>query len=182
MSSCITNINPLYNSYFRLIFGRGTNQMELLCQRANLPGIAVPDQPQPTRYGTTIPVPNMTANFDPLSVEFIVDSDLSNWKSIYSWIRNITNIQNDTSHNLQYQDWHYSANLYLYDPTSNCEILRTTFHYIIPVKLNGLNFQADSSDVVIQKATCTFKYSYFDMWSGEDDAVPSNLHPNATTI
>lgn len=182
MSLCSSNVNPLYNSYFRLVFGRGTNQMELLCQRANLPGLTVPDQPQPTRLGVTIPVPNMTVNFDPLNIEFIVDSDLTNWKSIYSWIRNITNIQDDTSHNLPYQSWHHSANLFLYEPTSNCEILRATFHYIIPIKLNGLNFQADSTDSIIQKATCLFKYSYFDMWVGNEDAIPSNLHPTEDII
>ncbi len=175
MSICSSNINPLYNSYFRLIFGRGTKQMELMCQRANLPGIAVPDQNQPTVLGVNIPVPTMSANFELLNVEFIVDSDLTNWKNLYSWIRNITNIQNDIDHNLMYQDWHHSANLYLFDPSNNCSILQTTFHYIIPVKLNGLVFQADSSDAVIQKATCSFKYSYYDMWIDGEDAVPSNL-------
>jgi hypothetical protein len=74
----------MYNSYFRLVFGRGTKQMELMCQRANLPGISVPDQPQPTTLGTTIPVPTMVANFETLNVEFIVDSDLTNWMSLYS--------------------------------------------------------------------------------------------------
>jgi hypothetical protein len=70
----------------------------------------------------------------------------------------------------------------LYEPTSNCEILRATFHYIIPIKLNGLNFQADSTDSIIQKATCLFKYSYFDMWVGNEDAIPSNLHPTEDII
>jgi len=175
MSLCSSNTNPLYNSYFRLIFGRGTKQMELMCQRANLPGIGIPDQPQPTTLGTTIPVPTMVANFETLNVEFIVDSDMTNWKSLYSWIRNLTNITNDVDHNLEYQSWHHEANLFLYDPTSNCEILRAKFNYIIPVKLNGLVFQADSADAIIQKANCTFKYSYYDLWLGGGDAVPSNL-------
>jgi hypothetical protein len=66
--------------------------------------------------------------------------------------------------------------LFLYDPATNCEILRAKFNYIIPIKLNGLNFQADSSDAIIQKTTCTFKYSYFDLWTGnQEDPVPSNL-------
>ena len=174
----------MYNSYFRLIFGRGTKQMELMCQRANLPGIGISDQPQPTTLGITIPVPTLSANFELLQTEFIVDSDLTNWKNLYSWIRNITNIQNDTDHNLLYQDWHHSANLYLFDPSNNCEILQATFHYIIPVKLNGLMFQSDSADAVIQKATCSFKYSYYDLWqvgpNGQlEDAVPSDLSDNA---
>ena len=89
--------------------------MELMCQRANLPGISVPDQNQPTVLGVTVPVPTMSANFELLNVEFIVDSDLTNWKNLYSWIRNITNITNDVDHNLLYQDWHHSANLGIED-------------------------------------------------------------------
>jgi hypothetical protein len=178
MSICSSNINPLYNSYFQLFFGRGTSQMELMCQRVNLPGIALPDQPQPTILSTTIPVPTMVTTFEPLNVEFIVDSDLTNWKSIYSWIRNFTNIYNDTDHNSPYQDWHHEANLFLFDPATNCQILKVVFHYIVPVKLSSITFQADSADAIIQKATCTFKYSYFDLKNGANgDAVPGNLKP-----
>lgn len=183
MSICTTNTNPLYNSYFQLIFGRGTNQMELLCQRVNLPGISVPDQPQPTIYSTQIPVPTMVTNFEPLAVEFIVDSEMSNWISIYSWIRNMSNIGNDTQHSLRYKDWHHEANLFIIDPASGCELLHATFRYIIPIKLNGINFQSDSSDVIIQKCTCSFKYSYFELYNRyNEDIVPSNLKPNTRII
>lgn len=175
MSLCSTNINPLYNSYFRLVFGRGTNQMELMCQKANLPGISVPDQPQPTVLGITIPIPTLAAVFDPLMVEFVIDSDLRNWRNLYSWIRNITNIKDDINHNLPYQSWHHTANLFVYDPTNNCQVLKTTFNYIIPVKLSGIAFQADSADAIIQKATCTFKYSFYEMTLGGSDAIPSKL-------
>ena len=93
--NCAGNINPLYNSYFSLLFNRGTSQFELLCQRVNLPGISVPSLVQPTTLGTTIPVPSMVAAFADLSVEFIVDENMTNWKSLYSWIRNISNIKDD---------------------------------------------------------------------------------------
>jgi hypothetical protein len=182
MAVCSTNTNPLYNSYFRLVFGRGTSQMELMCQKVNLPGISIPDQPQPTRLGTTIPVPNMVANFEPLSVEFVVDSELTNWISLYSWIRNITNISNDDQNNITYQEWHYSANLFLYDPATNCEILRAKFNYIIPIKLGGIFFQSDSADVLVQKCQCSFKYSYFELLRGNRDIVPNVLYPGSTGI
>jgi hypothetical protein len=183
MSLCVANTNPLYNSYFQLIFGRGTNQMELMCQKVNLPGIAIPDQPQPTRLSTQIPIPTMVTNFELLSVEFVVDSELSNWLSLYSWIRNFSNIENDVEHSLQYQDWHHQANLYIFDSATRCEILHATFHYIIPIKLSGMNFQADSADVLLQKATCSFKYSFYNLKNRfNEDAVPSNLHPSGIIL
>ena len=94
MTVCKNNINPLYNNYFRLTFSRGTSQFELMCQRVTLPGLSIGETKQPTTLGTTIPIPTLAANFEPLKVDFIVDNDLTNWKSIYSWMRNISNIDN----------------------------------------------------------------------------------------
>lgn len=137
--------------------------------KVNLPGITIPDQPQPTIFGTTIPIPTMVAQFDPLSIEFLVDDDLTNWKSIYSWMRNITNIQDSTQHNIDYQDWHYDAKLILpsnivnYDGGCNSPVLTVEFANVIPTKLSGLIFQSDVSDAQHVKASCSFKYSYYTM-------------------
>ena len=68
-SVCSDNINVLYNNQFKLIFGRGTNQMELMCQRANIPGIKINEQNQPTTLGTTVPIPTMGINFESLNIE-----------------------------------------------------------------------------------------------------------------
>jgi len=135
-----------------------------MCQRANLPGISVPDLVQPTTLGTTIPVPSMVAGFEPLAVEFIVDDNMTNWNSIYSWIRNITNIENDTEYNIDYQTWHITATLNIYRGSfgiSNSSPITITFTNIVPIYLSGLNFQSDNSDAIIQKANCKFKYSYY---------------------
>jgi hypothetical protein len=161
--SCIPNINPLYNSYFTLVFGRGTQQFELNCQKANLPGCTIPDTNQPTIFGTTIPVPTMQFNYETLNVEFIVDSELENWKSLYSWMRNMANISTDDTNNLAYQDWHHEATLSLFDPATGCSSLVVTFRYIVPTNLSGLIFQADSADAIVQKATCRFKFSYYEL-------------------
>jgi hypothetical protein len=175
MTTCSPNLNPLYNSYFRLIFGRGLKQMELLCQKVNVPGISIGEQPQPTTLGTTIPIPTHAIQFAPLTVEFIVDSNLQNWKNLYSWIRNLTNIDTDTDHNLEYQDWHHQANLLIYDGFNETTPTTFKFYHIIPVELGGFSFQSDSSDVIIQKAVCRFKYSHYII---TPDA-PSNLKNTA---
>jgi hypothetical protein len=171
MSTCSPNLNPLYNSYFQLIFGRGTKKMELMCQKVNVPGISIGDQPQPTTLGTTIPIPTLSIQFELLTAEFIVDSDLTNWKSIYSWIRNITNIENDSDHNLLYQDWHHQASLLIFDAGDKCSPTSFRFYNIIPISLSGFMFQSDSSDAILQKATCRFKYSHYNIYPD----APSNL-------
>lgn len=164
MTVCKNNINPLYSNYFKLTFSRGTSQFELMCQRANLPGITIGETKQPTTLGTTIPIPTLSATFEPLRVEFIVDNDLTNWKSIYSWMRNVTNISEDNQYNIDYQSWHIKATLDILDPV-NCNdvLLSFTFNNVIPISLGGINFQTDNSDVNLVKTTASFAYSYYTM-------------------
>ena len=171
MADCTENLNPLYNNYFQLFFGRGTKRMELMCQKVSLPGISIGEQPQPTTLGTTIPVPTLGIQFEPLTVEFIVDSELKNWKSLYSWIRNVTNIKDATSHNLDYEDWHHQATLNLYSATDKCSPTSIYFWHIIPISLTGMLFRSDSADALPQSATCKFKYSHYTI---SPDA-PTNL-------
>jgi hypothetical protein len=171
---CTDNINILYNNQFKLVIGRGTKQMELMCQRASLPGIKINSQTQPTTLGTTIPVPSLSVAHEPLNIEFIVDSNLQNWNSLYSWIRNISNISDDKSYNTDYQNWHHGAVLYVYNPhfkfqtsvgqpSCNNVLFTVNFNHMIPVSLSGLNFQSDSSDIIPQRATCSFTYSYYNI-------------------
>jgi hypothetical protein len=176
MADCTININPLYNNYFSIRFDRGTKQFELMCQKANLPGISSPDITQPTTLGTTVPVPSLVAAFEPLEVSFVVDSNLTNWKSLYSWIRNITNIKDATSNNLDYEDWHVDATMMVYNSPfkpQGCNTPLLTIRYInvVPVSLSGLVFQSDVADGTLQKASCKFNYSYYTI---RPDA-PSNL-------
>jgi hypothetical protein len=165
-NNCQSNINNLYGNYFSFVIDRGTDKLELMIQKANLPGLSVPEQPQPTIFGTTIPVPTTSVQFEQLTVEFLVDSDLSNWKSIYSWIRDITNIQDAESYNLAYKYWHHTASLILH-PTLNCDtpnpVLTVKFLNIVPVRLTGLVFQADVADAPVLKSTCIFKYSHYEL-------------------
>ena len=46
-----------------------------------------------------------------------------------------------------------------------------TFRYIVPSKLTGIVFQSDSSDAILQKASCSFKFSYYDLYPD----APENL-------
>lgn len=145
--------------------------------KTNLPGLSIPDQPQPTIFGTTIPVPTMAAQFEPLTVEFLVDNNLENWKSIYSWMRNVTNIKDSTSNNIaNYQDWHYTATLtlpsalYKYDGCVE-PILTVQFEHLIPTKLSGMVFTSETNDAQHLKASCSFKYSYYTL----NPDAPNNL-------
>lgn len=184
MTTCYTSIDPLYNNSFQLVLNRDSDQFELMVQRVNLPGLSIGDQPQPTTLGTTIPIPSLSASFETLNVEFIVDANLTNWKKLFSWLRQLSNIENDHENNICYSKWHESsATLKLFNqdvkyPTqdtadcANQTICTITFVNLIPIALSGINFQSDTTDLVIQKATCKFKYSYYTI-----DPMPDGYEP-----
>ena len=174
MSTCQTSFSNLYGNYFIFSVNRptegqsntpSTEILELMVQKVNLPGLTVPDVPQPTTLGITIPVPTLAVQYESLNVEFLVDGQLENWKSLYSWMRNLANIENDTGYNLDtYQQWHGSASLILPQPI-DCDTpspnLTVSFSNLVPTRLTGLIFQADVTDAPILKASCSFRFSHY---------------------
>ena len=91
-----TNINPLYSNLYKFTLGRGDSKLTLLGQKVTVPGIQLSTQGQPTTLGVQIPVATNTFTFEALRLEFMVDANLENWKSIYDWMKVIGNISNDT--------------------------------------------------------------------------------------
>ena len=78
-----------------MTLGRGDDKLVLFGQNVSVPGIQMNTQPQPTTLGTQIPISVNTFNFEALSLTFIVDENIQNWKSIYDWMKSIGNIEND---------------------------------------------------------------------------------------
>jgi hypothetical protein len=155
----MTNINPLQTNYYNFSISKGDENIKLFCQSIALPGIQLNTQQQPTILGTQIPVAVNTFSFEPLKVEFIVDENLENWKSIFDWMKQIGNIEDDIS-NIPYQQWSADASLTIlqsnYYPNMNI-----SFYYVIPVSLSALNFRSDASDSTPIKSIATFSYSHY---------------------
>lgn len=157
----MTNITPILTNAFKFTIDRGSDNLELFCQATGLPGVKLSVQPQPTTLGIQIPVATNTFAFDPLTVEFLVDGNMENWKSVYTWMKEIGNISDDVSGTL-YQTW--SATAYLTPLTPQFCALpggRVKFYYVIPVDLGGLSFKADINDPTPVKCRVTFNYSYY---------------------
>lgn len=155
-----TNINPLYSNLYKFTLGRGDSKLTLLGQKVTVPGIQLSTQGQPTTLGVQIPVATNTFTFEALRLEFMVDANLENWKSIYDWMKVIGNISNDTE-TTPYQDWASYATLNILQ-SSYCPGDRTfNSYYLIPVALSGLPFTSQASDTFNVMANVTFSYSYY---------------------
>jgi hypothetical protein len=157
----MTNINPLFSNCYNFSIDRGDDKLQLFGQQASVPGLALNMQPQPTTLGVQIPIAVNTYDFSPLELNFIVDENIDNWKSIYDWMKSIGNMSSDKEGS-QYSTWSTFANLQIlkanYYPLSNRNF---TFHDVIPVSLSALNFRSDISDTNPVTATVRFNYSYY---------------------
>jgi len=79
------NLNQLNAVAFRLVFNR-MPEIEYSCQSVSIPSLILGGPVLvPTPLSDT-PNPGDKITFDNLTINFIVDEDLSNYKEVYSWI------------------------------------------------------------------------------------------------
>ena len=59
--------------------------IEFFCQTANVPGISLGEQTQETGL-VDIPVPGDKITYQDLSISFLLDENLNNWKELHDWM------------------------------------------------------------------------------------------------
>ena len=82
-----TNTNNLVSNRYVLSFLRLPNT-QFFCQTVNLPGINLSQVPRATPF-VDIQMPGEKLIYDPLSVTFLVDEDLTAWREIHDWMRGL---------------------------------------------------------------------------------------------
>lgn len=163
------NINPLSPNGFMFNIQK-LPKISFFCQQVNLPGITlgVPEFGNPFQ---TAPIPGDSLTYDTLTVQFLVDDDMSNYMSIYNWIVALGFPENyDQYINFLSQDErnltselakNYSdATLQILGNT-NQTIKTVEFHDLFPAALDSLVFQSTNNDVQYLVGNATFRYAYY---------------------
>lgn len=124
---------------------------------ANLPGISLGEAVQPTPFLQTA-VPGDTLVFDPLSIQFLVDEDLQNWRELYDWMAGLGFPHNYPEYAAQKAKHIYSdATLTILNSNMNPNY-RIIFKDLFPTNLSEVLFDSASADIEGIKATATFRY------------------------
>ena len=79
-----SNINPLSPTGFRLTIDKIAG-VTYFCQEANIPSMDLPSIEVGTPFSTSY-VPGEIISFGELTVQFIIDENMTNYKAIYDWI------------------------------------------------------------------------------------------------
>ena len=164
-------------------------KVEYFCTAANVPGISIPSPTQPTPLAD-IPLPGDTISFDDLSVTFLVDENLENYREIHGWMYGIgfpisrtqfgalvdagkDRFPTDGKDSLKTDPGKVKygakplgpifsdATLNILTSKNNPNI-EVRFSDVFPTALTGLDFNQQADDVNYLSATVTFKYKVYE--------------------
>ena len=161
-------------------------KVEFFTVGANLPAIALSDVLMPTPF-KDIPVMGDRLTYDNITIEFIVDEYLENYRSLHEWMtaigfpkdrkqfsdfranksntpsstqgvsQDIGDVQPSTAANALFSD----AYLTLLSNKNN-PILEVNFHNCYPVALGGLTYSQQETDVEYMTTSATFSYQIYE--------------------
>ncbi len=137
------------------------------CQSANVPGMNLSVATQATRFNT-IPQPGDEVSYDDLTVKFLVDENLKNYKSIHDWIRALGHPFDGTEFGSlldgeDYDEKTYSDGvLFILDSNFNKKI-KIVLKDLFPTTLSGLNFDSSYTDTEYFTADVSFKFTIYDI-------------------
>lgn len=132
---------------------------DFFCQTANIPDISMPVTEVASRFRSLPIIPGGGVEFGDFSVRFIVDEDLINYNSIYSWIRDNGNADQMQRKTLE-KDIYTNAQLHIVTSQYNPAFI-VDFRNIFPVSLSSLQFDATITNVEYITADVTFKHQQF---------------------
>ncbi len=69
-------------------------RVEFNCIQANIPGITLTEINQPTRL-MPVRIPGNDLTFEDLTITFIVDEDLTNYRSVHDWMAGLAQMDSD---------------------------------------------------------------------------------------
>jgi len=162
--------------------------VEFFCQTETIPGISIGTASMPTGL-KDIPIPGEKVAYQDLSISFLVDENLNNYKEIHDWIIALGFPQNHT----QFADLQaagadrypgstsgaivpetniavplseggtYSDATLTVLNSKNIAVTEIRFDNIFPTSLGALSYDVQASDVNYLQASVDFSYMYYDI-------------------
>ena len=107
--------------------------------------------------------------FSDLTIPFLVDADMGNYKAIFNWLRGLGFPENHAQYTEQVSAALSTSEVQASTSDATLSILGSNgqtvqtilFVDCIPLALDGLTFTSTSQDVQYLVGTATFKYSYY---------------------
>ena len=155
-----TSTNYLYQTFYKFQMRR-LPKVNYFMQKVSLPDFASegPIQ-QPTRY-VSVKHPSKSVTFSDLTIEFLVDENLENWRELYDWMRTIY-LVNDYDKFEPKTTTHFTeGSILLLNSAMNVN-KEVRFHNLLPISLSGIDFDSTDTDLSPRVATATFAFDFYE--------------------
>lgn len=146
------NANFLYPTSFVLKLSKLPN-VEFSCQSVTIPGINLGDIARPTPFSRLTEKGNI--QYQNFAVNFLVQSDLSNYLEIFNWMLQLgyPHSYTETDHT------EYDARIVILDANKKtCDSLEVHFTDVFPTSLSDIVLDSSIQDPTPILVTATFAY------------------------
>lgn len=150
-----SNINPLSPNGFMFQIEK-LPELTYFCQQAQIPSISLPDANQATPM-VVVGHKGEQLQYDNLTIEFLIDSELTNYKALYNWM---TDGFPDLPNSMSEYKLHSDGFLHVLNSSNNV-IQTVQFVDLLPISIGSLQFTSTSTDVNYLTGTATFQYTYY---------------------
>ena len=170
-ASQINNRNFLSGIGFKFNLGKFP-KVDFFCNTARIPEITLDTTTQPS-YLKNIDVPGEKISYGDLTIQFLVDENMENYKIVHDWITRLgfpetaqQFIEKTTDRDglRDMKEQFADGTLRILNSNFN-EVAKVKFLDMFPVSLSSLDFDATSTDVNYFTAQASFKYTVYQLTS-----------------
>lgn len=162
------NVNPLSPNGYLFTLQR-LSSLSYFCQEVSLPAITLPEATQLTPF-SKVPLSGDQIDFGPLTVNFMIDAKMENYKAIHNWIVGLgfpedyaqytTSIGSTPLQLSEVARSSSDATLIILGNDNN-PIQTIQFADCVPQSLESITFTSTSQDVTYLIGSANFTYSYY---------------------
>lgn len=168
--SCPTpdNINPLSPVGYQFSITK-LPELSFFAQEVILPGLTLGEPEFGTPFAR-VPIPGETLTYEQLTLTFLIDEQMKNYKSIYNWLvalgfpqsyqQYITLSQDDNINYTELATNYSDASLVILN-NNNTAAQSIAFTDLFPVALDSLTFTSTQNDVQYLMGRASFRFSYY---------------------
>ena len=155
-----TSTNYLYQTFYKFQMRR-LPKVNYFMQKVSLPDFASGGPiEQPTRF-VSVKHPSKNVSFDNLTVEFLVDENLENWRELYDWMRTIYLVDDYKNFESETSTHFTEGSILLLNSAMNVN-KEIRFHNLLPISLSGIDFDSTDTDLSPRIATATFAFDFYE--------------------
>ena len=155
-----TTTNYLYQTFYKFQMRR-LPKVNYFMQKVSLPDFASGGPiEQPTRF-VSVKHPSKNVSFDNLTIEFLVDENLENWRELYDWMRTIYLVDDYKNFESETSTHFTEGSIMVLNSAMNVN-KEIRFHNLLPISLSGIDFDSTDTDLSPRIATATFAFDFYE--------------------